>query len=685
MKRMTFAIALTLVATSAAFAIPPDAPVAPTRQPWSDEIIDLFESLPIQEGGRIKPLDTYASFLMLRLNGKRSHKLPDDTRLSPMEWFLDCLFYPEIARDYKTFIVDNKEVVDAIGLVDEARDRRDRYSYNELSAGRERLFELYDQFAQMEQADLDLLQRQIIDLATNVFAFERTIRFMEFARYDYPAVQNSPLASIASEASYTGVLEKASTLRFITILLDSGYEQLVASLPPEEAERLREQIPEGFASLDPEARKKGMETLEQAVNEVLQLAMATRGAPSKSHMMLLLPPSGTVEDEPEWLNPGELAELALFNGEDVEQQLTMTASLEALPGLLSDRAAFTKQLKTFHDEVVGAAEARGEYEKVPLEVFYYKGKFFFYSQWLYVLSFLLVGMMWFKPSARVFGVLIPAVLSVPTLLLITGITIRCIIRERPPVSTLYETILFITAVAVVSCMAIEFMNRQRLAISLGAILGTMGMFLANKYEVKEGIDTMPSLVAVLDTNFWLSTHVTTVTMGYAAGLLAAAIAHVYVLGKVIGLKKNDKAFYKNVARMTYGVICFCLLFATVGTILGGIWANDSWGRFWGWDPKENGALMIVLWQLALLHARMGGYIRDLGICVAAIAGGMVVAFSWWGVNLLGVGLHSYGFTSGVQRALMSFYAVELVVILMGVGLWAVQRMNKGGGSLQPQS
>src|SRR5690606_39182780 len=138
--------------------------------------------------------------------------------------------------------------------------------------------------------------------------------------------------------------------------------------------------------------------------------------------------------------------------------------------------------------------------------------------------------------------------------------------------------------------------------------GALGVFLANKYEVIEGTDTMPSMIAVLDTNFWLSTHVTTVTMGYAAGLLAAAIAHVYILAYALGLKRQDPAFYRSLAKMTYGVLCFGLLFATVGTVLGGIWANYSWGRFWGWDPKENGALMIVLWLLIVLHARLAGYI-----------------------------------------------------------------------------
>jgi ABC-type transport system involved in cytochrome c biogenesis permease subunit len=181
-------------------------------------------------------------------------------------------------------------------------------------------------------------------------------------------------------------------------------------------------------------------------------------------------------------------------------------------------------------------------------------------------------------------------------------------------------------------------------------------------------------VAVLDTNFWLSTHVTTITMGYSAGLLASAFSHVYVIGRLVRGGKPRGEFFKSLIRMTYGVICFGLIFSVVGTILGGVWANESWGRFWGWDPKENGALMIVLWELFILHARMGGYIRDLGIAMAAIFGGMIVAFSWWGVNLLGIGLHSYGFTSGVMRTLMIFYIVELGVL--GAGAFVAWRGNQ---------
>jgi cytochrome c biogenesis factor len=118
--------------------------------------------------------------------------------------------------------------------------------------------------------------------------------------------------------------------------------------------------------------------------------------------------------------------------------------------------------------------------------------------------------------------------------------------------------------------------------------------------------------------------------------------------------------------MVYGTICFGLFFSLVGTILGGIWANYSWGRFWGWDPKENGALLICLAELIILHARMSGLVREHGLHILAVINGMIVSFSWWGVNLLGVGLHSYGFTDGILRLLVLFFSIEAGVVLISL-------------------
>jgi ABC-type transport system involved in cytochrome c biogenesis permease subunit len=112
------------------------------------------------------------------------------------------------------------------------------------------------------------------------------------------------------------------------------------------------------------------------------------------------------------------------------------------------------------------------------------------------------------------------------------------------------------------------------------------------------------------------------------------------------------------------VICFATLFSFVGTILGGIWADQSWGRFWGWDPKENGALLIVIWNSILLHARWAGLVKTRGLAVLAVFGNVVTAWSWFGVNMLGVGLHSYGFMDAAFWWLVAFGVSQLAAILV---------------------
>ena len=379
--------------------------------------------------------------------------------------------------------------------------------------------------------------------------------------------------------------------------------------------------------------------------------------------MALLPPVPLVDKE--WMTPeaifmGELEGRPAFSA-DVE----VLARLERLTEVRGDSAAFETELAALHSEVIGRAEARQEYEKVGLELSYYKADTISRSLYLFILSFLFMTVMWLRPRSKLLYSATSVSVLLATILLTVGIVLRCLIRERPPVSTLYETVLFVVAVGAIVGLFIEAVNRQRLALSAAAVMGGIGLFVANGYEMLDKRDTMPSLVAVLDTNFWLATHVTAITIGYSAGMLAALLANIYLIVKALGLKRSDREFFRNLGRMVYGVLSFSLIFSLVGTILGGIWANDSWGRFWGWDPKENGALLICLAQILILHGRMGGYLREHGVCMATAFGGMVIAFSWWGVNLLGVGLHSYGFTSGISQALNIYYIIQWGIVGLG--------------------
>ena len=179
-----------------------------------------------------------------------------------------------------------------------------------------------------------------------------------------------------------------------------------------------------------------------------------------------------------------------------------------------------------------------------------------------------------------------------------------------------------------------------------------------------GEDTVGVMQAVLDTQFWLATHVVCISLGYAATLFAGLFGMLYLL---LGLSSPllNSQLRQILGRIIYGIVCFAILFSFVGTVLGGLWADDSWGRFWGWDPKENGALIIVLWNALVLHARWDKMVGDRGLAVLALGGNIVTAWSWFGVNQLGIGLHSYGFTSGVVRALMTFGIYMLICVAFG--------------------
>ncbi len=628
---------------------------------WDAATLDTFRTLPIQDAGRVKPLDTYASFLLLKLNGKRTftqeiESSGEKIKLTPMEWFLDCLFVPEAARDYRHFIVDNADYITGLGARVPGAGQRERFSYNDILPARQALFERAREAFNVEPAKRSSQQAMLVALETAVQEFEAVNHYFDFARTPFE-VSTSRLAQkiFPGESSADLTLSKA---------LGRGRDLRLA-----------------VAALQQLAQESDNEQrMTEEMHSFTDFIMPVDAAGRMSTSLALIPPADKAREE--WFTVGALADQTLpvlkylRTGQPPREDelsaplpdgadLALLAALEKLPTTTGSGIQFKQAANEFHSAVVALAKSRGEYNKIPLEVAFYKAKFFSYAQVLFILSFLVAALSWLNLRSRVLGWTTATLVAAPWALLVTGIVYRCIIRGRPPISTLYETILFITATSVLVAMFIEAVNRRRIAVSVGSFLGTLGMFIANRYEITNAEDTMPQLVAVLDTNFWLATHVTIINVGYAAGMLAAGIAHVYVLSRLFNFKRDDRDFYRSLTRMVYGVTCFGLLFAFVGTVLGGIWANYSWGRFWGWDPKENGAALICLAMLATLHARMGGYIRDMGIHLAAIATGSVVAFSWWGVNLLGVGLHSYGFTNGIWTATYIFWSTQGAMIALG--------------------
>ena len=250
------------------------------------------------------------------------------------------------------------------------------------------------------------------------------------------------------------------------------------------------------------------------------------------------------------------------------------------------------------------------------------------------------------------------------------IILRVYILQRPPVGTLYESIIFVALICTLSFFFMERKHKNQTGLLLGSVTGTLLILTARSFS---GDDNMDTLVAVLNTNFWLLTHVICITIGYAVCFLAAMMAHYFLILKIWRKDKTDTLKQLQNGVKTLSIVA--LLFTTIGTILGGIWADQSWGRFWGWDPKENGALLIVLWLIWLLHSRISKDLNELGFMIGSAFLSVIVVLAWFGVNLLSVGLHSYGFISGIALGISAFCIGE--IIILGILYVLIRRKREG--------
>jgi ABC-type transport system involved in cytochrome c biogenesis permease subunit len=310
------------------------------------------------------------------------------------------------------------------------------------------------------------------------------------------------------------------------------------------------------------------------------------------------------------------------------------------------------------------AESPEAFEKLSFETFYNRLDAFMKSAELYLLVFVISCFGWMArkrgPISAALALMISA--FIPHTFAIIA---RVFLSGYPPVTNLYSSAIFIGWAAVLAGIVLELGYRKAEGMGnlVGGVAGFITLLIAH-FLAGDG-DTMEQMRAVLDTRFWLATHVITITLGYMATFVAGTLGVFYIIAGLF-TRRLDEATNDNMYRMMYGVTCFALLLSFVGTVLGGLWADDSWGRFWGWDPKENGALLIVIWTAIMLHARYGMMVKSRGFAVMAVFGNIVTAWSWFGVNQLSVGLHSYGFTQSASFWLLVFVISQ--ALICGAGL-----------------
>jgi ABC-type transport system involved in cytochrome c biogenesis permease subunit len=346
------------------------------------------------------------------------------------------------------------------------------------------------------------------------------------------------------------------------------------------------------------------------------------------------------------------------------QWLSVPGTSDALKGLrgafvANDAAAFTREAEALRREWAGnEPQFQPASWKIELETLYQKAHPFRWAWMCYAAA----GILLLLSELRRAGYAAAWILAgIGFLLQVAGFAARVAIAGRPPVTNMYESVVWVAFGTILFALVFEAIYRSRYFL-LGAVpVAVASLILADTQTLALDRSINP-LVPVLRDNFWLTTHVLTITLSYAAFALALGIGHI-ALAKIIRGRKPDTVLYDCLYRaLQVGV----LLLAT-GTILGGVWANYSWGRFWDWDPKETWALITLLGYLFVLHGRIAGKWGGFGMAVGAVLAFQGVLMAWYGVNfVLGVGLHSYGFGTGGLGWASLFVAAEIGFVLLAV-------------------
>ena len=577
------------------------------ERPVGEIGFERFAELPVQEGGRIKPMDTVARTSKLIISGRQRFVDEEGNRYGANEWLMRLLLNPAAAADDRVFRIDHPDVV---GLLGEHNEERQYFSLRELSA------------------HFDTLRGEFQEINPE------------------PALRNTYENALAN-------LQQA-----IMVYDNLAYNLVPPPLfggPIETYGMIQRALRDG-AEADP------FSETGRTVANALQLFGNQFQRLSGNLSLQPIPPGGP-NDMDEWHNLGVSLRNSLHSG-------------EIDPVVL----AFGRLSQAYRQQDVGAVEAElavldrifaervnpADVSKVPFEQFFNHLSPFIYSMFIYFLAFMVAALSWLF-WGRPLALMALWIMAIGFVMHTFGMGARIYIQERPPVTNLYSSAIFVGWGAVLLCLFLEKRYLNGIAAAAASLLGFASLIVAH-YLSFSG-DTLEMMQAVLDSNFWLATHVPTVTIGYSAAFLAGFLGIVYILrDRVFG--GLPKEMGRIIEGMVYGVICFALLFSFVGTVLGGIWADQSWGRFWGWDPKENGALMIVLWCALILHARWGKVVGPTGIMQLAITGNIITAWSWFGTNMLGVGLHSYGFMDSAFFWLMAFIVSQLLVISIG---WVIPR------------
>ena len=314
-------------------------------------------------------------------------------------------------------------------------------------------------------------------------------------------------------------------------------------------------------------------------------------------------------------------------------------------------------------------------KRLATEVFYHKANFALIAFILAFIACLLASLnMVFKSRKMDVAANVACIATAGILAVLFAL--RTYVAARVPLSSLYEIVLLVAMLLMAfESGAFVFCKRRTFSLMVPVTFMAALLLFFAKFVLEPG-DTFRPIPAVLNSSAFLTIHVFTIALGFAGMILSGVVAHMTLFrsrGQLTGL---DASLEQNRAgssgesprtpldSLLYGTLVFGAVFTIIGTLLGGVWADFAWGRFWGFDPKECGALFVILWAMLLLHLRAGRLVDAHAFALLNCFNVIVTFLCWFGVNLLGVGLHSYGFQNGTATWLGLFVAADVLFIVL---------------------
>jgi ABC-type transport system involved in cytochrome c biogenesis permease subunit len=610
-----------------------------------------FGRLPVLLNGRIQPFDSVArnTLLQIRSTGDVPLELLPSwqfwrhpKKLRSTEWLLEVFCRPEVADTRPIFLIHHPDLLSEFNLREKGIEKSGLryYTFDELTPVLRQIWDQGTQARQIKDEQRTPVQKQVVKLQQAVFLYQA-------------------LKGTLHPPDWTD--------------------------PATELKKFEDAMAPGIAAMT--AREKGEVYDEKAFNEFAEIAVLAyklKDDPNAGQTYpLIVPPKDPEKARDDWHNIWT-ALLNSVRDREIYPPLKHFAHMASAYSR-QEASEFNNAVGSYRDWL--AQKLPSEVVKGRQEFYFNTTKPFLHALIIYIAAFVAGGaglvLLSLSPNfSESFRRSAFYLIILAGLVHTFGLIFRMHLEGRPPVTNLYSSAIFIGWGAMLLGLLLERFYRFGIGNIVAATAGFVTLIIAHNLAL--GGDTMGVLRAVLDTNFWLATHVVVVTLGYASTFVAGLLGILFILlglltplisrplmstvqsGSAATASRGGMQVGTALAKMAYGIVCFATLFSLTGTVLGGIWADQSWGRFWGWDPKENGALIIVLWNAVILHARWGGLVRERGLMNMTVFGNIVTSWSWFGTNMLGVGLHSYGFMDAAFVWLMIFIASQLFIISLGL-------------------